>query len=139
MSKEKKPTPKPKTRKPTLKEMGVPTLNEMVDMEFSIPDVMIGTVGSDIDDYEKWIEKLQKRAGKHFFKQGELVTKSNDNIDTLLIYLDKYPELFAEEYDEINRDMVKWSLNESIKKHRELIDKIQEIEKKLGLSIHHEW
>ena len=64
---------------------------------------------------------------------------NNQTTDGLLIFLDKYPELFAAEYGEINRDIIKWALSENIKKNRELIDKIQEIEKELNLEIHQTW
>ena len=142
MSKEKKSTAKPKAR--PKKEPEVITsldnlsVKELLDMELSIPDMMIGGFDHP-EQWEDWVEAIKKYAGKHFFKQGQLTSKTDHNIDALLIYLDKYPELFAEEYDEINRDMIKWSLVESMKKQRTLIDKIQEIEKKLGLSMHHEW
>ena len=132
MSKEKKPKTKP------MIDNDKPSLADLLDLEFSIPDVSMSWYDNP-DDFEKWIKAVQKYAGKYFFKQGELIAKVDNNIDALLIYLDKYGELFAEEYDEINRDMIKWSLNESIKKHRAMIDKIQEIERKLGLSMHHEW
>ena len=140
MSKDEIPTLKqktPKARKRNNQDKGL-SLAEMVELEFAIPNVSIGSFNTN-EEFEQWINAIQKQAGRNFFKQGKLGVKSDINIDTLLIYLDKYPELFAEQYDEISRDMLKWSLNESIKKHRTMIDKIQEIERELGLAMHHEW
>lgn len=90
-------------------------------------------------DLEKFFTTLMKRAKKLFLRQQKYMVDNNETTDGLLLFLDKYPELFELEYDTVNRDMLKWALNENIKKNRALIDKIQEVEKKLGLDIHHEW
>ncbi len=90
-------------------------------------------------DVDKFFDTLLKRVKKLFLRQQKYMVDNNETTDGLLLFLDKYPELFELEYDTINRDIIKWALNENIKKNRALIDKIQEVEKKLGLEIHHEW
>ena len=90
-------------------------------------------------DIEEFFSTLLKRVKKLFLRQQKYMIDNNETTDGLLLFLDKYPELFELEYDTINRDMIKWALNENIKKNRNLIDKIQEVEKKLGLDMHHEW
>ena len=79
-----------------------------------------------------------RTVGRLFDRHSKYRTDNNQTVDGLLIFLDKYPELFAGEYEKINRDMIKWALGENIKKNQELIDKIQEIEKRFNLETHHE-
>jgi hypothetical protein len=135
MSKEKKP----QVKKVDSKDLtDILTIKEMADLEFKIADMSIGDF-TDEQQFQKFIDALKKQAGKYFFKQGEMITKANDNIETLLTYLVKYPELFAEDYDEINRDMIKFFLVKHMDKCREMIDRIQEIEKDLNLDIHQIW
>ena len=80
-----------------------------------------------------------KRADKYFEKKSEHMQRTDDYLDMLMIFLDKHPEMFAEEYGEINRDMIKWQLSEHIRKCRGMIDRIQEIETDLNLEMHHKW
>jgi len=118
------------------KERKYPMLNERVNVELSVADV---GVGCDPREAEQWLNSIMKKVQKLFNRQSKYMTDNNQTTDGLLIFLDKYPQLFAEEYGEINRDMIKWALAENIKKNRALIDKIQEIEKELNLPIHQEW
>ena len=131
MNKEKKPTTKPKQKE-------LMSFKELIELELEIPDVMMGSFDNDTD-FEKYLAMLDKHVNKLLLKHGEHMEKSERILEQLTIYIDKYGELFAEEYGEINRDMIKWSLVENMKKSRAFIDKIQELEKKLGLSMHHKW
>ncbi len=117
------------------KNNGQPSINEMTDIELS------GKTGVGVDpkDVEKWLTALMKKATGLLERHQKNMTDNNETTDALLLFLDKYPELFADTYGEINRDMLKWALAENSKKNRQLIDKIQEIEKTLNLDIHHEW
>jgi hypothetical protein len=91
------------------------------------------------ENYDQWEKDIMKKVQRLFNRQSKNMTDNNQTTDGLLLFLDAYPELFADKYGMINRDMIKWALHENIKKNRELIDKIQEIEKELNLEIHHEW
>ena len=137
MSKEKKPTPKIKPVKAN-DLTDIMSIKEMVDLEFNIPDASIGGFDT-TKEYEKYLNELVKNFERLQIKNSNLGDKMHSNLDMMLIFLSKYPELFAEHYGEINRDMLKWSMFEHIKKCRALIDRIQEIEKELKLDIHHEW
>ena len=141
MSKNKKPP----TKKLKPKDL-IPDLDEFLDIEFNVPKTHIGQEYSfeayEEDGQEKfgvWLKAVDKRANSLFLRQSNLLSKIDEVNKMLSIYLDKYPELFAEEFGEINRDMIKWQLYESIKKYRSMIDKIQEIETDLELDMHHEW
>ena len=90
-------------------------------------------------DFEQWRKSLMKKVQRLFNRQSKYMTDNNQTTEGLLLFLGKYPELFADEYGVINRDIIKWALAENIKKNRALIDKIQEIEKELNLEIHHKW
>ncbi|MCL2061346.1 MAG: hypothetical protein FWH03_01800 [Firmicutes bacterium] len=111
------------------------TMGDIVDIDLS-QNTSVVVKEQDLD---KFFETLMKRVTKLFQRQQKYMTDNNDTTDALLFFLEKYPELFADEYGTINRDMIKWALAENIKRNRALIDKIQEIEKKLNLEIHHEW
>ena len=130
-----KKTDKPKR---AYKKSGIPTLNEMVEMELSIPDVSCASPQT-VAQLEQWETVLMKKVNRLFDRHSKYRTDNNDTADGLFIFLDKYPELFVQEYGTINRDMLKHALMENIKKNRMLIDKIQEIEKQLNLEMHHEW
>ena len=84
-------------------------------------------------------KNLIRQVTKTFNRVSRNMRENNQSIDALILFLDNYPELFADNYDEIGRDMEKWVLSESIKKNRKLIDKIQEIERTLNLAMHDEW
>jgi len=92
-----------------------------------------------IEQFEKWHREIMKKVQRLFYRQSKYMRDNNQTTDGLLLFLDKYPALFADYYEEINRDIIKWALNENIKKNRLLIDKIQEIEDSLGLEMHHRW
>jgi hypothetical protein len=111
------------------------TLNDIAEIELSEKKPVVVQE----QDVDKFFDTLLKRVKKLFLRQQKYMVDNNETTDGLLLFLDKYPELFELEYDTINRDIIKWALNENIKKNRALIDKIQEVEKKLGLEIHHEW
>jgi hypothetical protein len=106
------------------------TMKEMIDLELEIPDVSCANPQT-LKQVEQWHTSLMKRIEKLFARQSKYMTDNNQSTEALLIFLDKYPELFRDEYGEINRDMIKFALHKNIEKNRELIDKIQEIEKKL--------
>ena len=110
-------------------------INEAVDVELTEKK----HVAVLEENVEAFFESLMKRVEKLFARHSKYMSDNNETTDGLLLFLDKYPELFACDYDIIARDMIKWALAENIKKNRALIDKIQEIEKKHNLDIHHEW
>jgi len=114
----------------------IPTLNELTDLELSEPDVNFAVSAKQC---EIWYDNIMRKVRRLFNRQSKYMTDNNETTDGLLIFLDKYPEWFANEYGEINRDMIKWALAENIKKNRAMIDKIQAIEKALNLEIHHTW
>jgi len=124
-----------KEQKPKRKIM---TMKEMIDLELELPDVGVAYPQT-MAQVEQWHKSLMRRVEKLFARQSKYMTDNNESTDCLLIFLDKYPELFRDEYGEINRDMIKFALHKNIEKNRELIDKIQEIEKYYNLPMHHEW
>ena len=119
-------------------DMTAPTLDDMLSIEFNVPDVSL-SVFDKYEDYEKFLKAVMKRADKYFNKTSDLMYKANDYIDMLLIFLEKHPEMFAENSHEISRDMTKWALSTHMDKCRKLIDRIQEIEDDLKLDMHHKW
>ncbi|MCL2228540.1 MAG: hypothetical protein FWC00_01780 [Firmicutes bacterium] len=124
-------------KKPTKKEIRIMTMREMVDIEFNVPDVYMGHFDERDDrEYGKWLSSLTKYFDKIFAMKSKHMERTGDMIDMMLIFLDKYPELFAENNDEVTRDMIKFSLNQHIIKCQRFIDKIDGIEKDLDLPIH---
>ena len=103
-----------------------------------MPDISLSSFDK-YEDYEKFLKAIMKRADKYFDKTSDLTHKTNDYIDMLLIFLEKHPEMFAENSHEISRDMTKWALSTHMDKCRKLIDRIQEIEDDLKLDMHHRW
>jgi len=130
MSKEKKET----KLKRTYNKSDMPTMTEMIDMELSIAESSVSP--QTVRQFEQWHESIMRKVNRLFERHSKYMTDNNQTTDALLIFLDKYPELFASEYGAINRDMLKWSLNLNILKNRALIEKIQEIEKELKLEVH---
>ena len=116
----------------------VPTIEDMLHVEFNVPDVSISAF-DEYEEFEKYQKAVMKRADKYFNKTTDLTHRTVDYIDMLLIFLEKNPEMFAENSHEISRDMTKWALSTHIDKCRKLIDKIQEIEIDLDLDMHHRW
>ncbi|MCL2796977.1 MAG: hypothetical protein FWD58_02860 [Firmicutes bacterium] len=113
---------------------------KILDVDEAVEVELAGTPVKVLEeDVEAFFESLMERVKKLFARLSKYMTDNNQTTDGLLLFLDKYAELFACDYDTISRDIIKWSLAENIKKSRALIDKIQEIEKRLGLDIHHEW
>jgi len=112
-----------------------PTISEMVDIELTEK----AGVAVDSKDVQKWLDDLLKRIDKLFKRLSKHTTDNNESIDCLFLFLEKYPQFFIDEYGTINRDMIKWALAENIKKSRQLIDKIQQIEKDHNLEIHNIW
>ena len=88
---------------------------------------------------EKHCSDLMRRIRKMLNRQSRNSRENKDIAKCFALYLDKYPQLFALEYSEINRDVLKWTFNEDITINRMLIDKIQGVEKNLNLDIHHIW
>ena len=88
---------------------------------------------------EKHCSDLMRGVRKMLNRQSRNRRENKDIAKCFMLYIDKYPQLFASEYGEINRDVLKWAFNEDIKTNRMLIDKIQEVEKNLNLEIHHIW
>ena len=129
-------TKSPKYHKPS--NSNVPTLDDMLSIEFNVPDVSLSAFDN-YEEYEKFLKAVMKRADKYFEKKSQHTQRADDYIDMLMIFLEKHPEMFAEEYGEINRDMIKWSLAQHIEKCRAMIDRIQEIETELNLDMHHKW
>ena len=119
-------------------DMKAPTLDDMLSIEFNVPDVSLSAFDT-YEQFEKFQKAVMKRADKYFNQNSDYMQKIDNRIDMLLIFLEKHPEVFAEEYGEINRDMVKWRLAEHMEKCRKMIDKIQEIEIDLDLEMHHKW
>ena len=119
-------------------DMTSPDLDDMLSIEFNVPEVSISSFDT-IEEYEKYLRSVMKRADKYVNQNSDYMQKIDDRIDMLLIFLEKHAEMFAEEYGEINRDMVKWRLSTHIDKCRKIIDRIQEIETELNLEIHHKW
>ena len=117
------------------KKSGIPTIKEILDMEFNLPDFLVGGFDTG-EQYEKWLEVLINHFEKLHNKKSIYTEKAENIIDMLLIFLDKYPELFAENYGEVSRDMMKFVLYRHIDKCQKLVDKISQIEKDLNLPIH---
>ena len=116
----------------------VPTLEDLLEFEFNVPDVSVSGFET-YEDYEKFLRKVMRRATTLLHRNSTHMDKMKSNLDMFLIFLEKHPEMFAEDYGEINRDMVKWAYHEHMKKCREVIDRIQEIETELNLDMHHKW
>ncbi len=109
-----------------------PTIKETVNIDLSEKT----GVGVDPKDAEKFLDTLTKQADKLFNRHSKYRGDNNETAQALLIYLDKYPELFANEYGAINRDMLKWSLQENIKTTQALLDKVKAIETAFNLPLH---
>ena len=86
-----------------------------------------------------WAKRVMKDVGKIINRQSKYMLDNNQSTDVLIEFLGQCPHMFTNVYDAIGRDIIKWALNENIKKNRALIDKIQAVEKELNLEIHHEW
>jgi hypothetical protein len=129
-------TKSPKYHKPSGSQ--APTLDDLLSIEFNVPDVSLSAFDN-YEEFEKFQKAIMKRADKYFEKQSDLTHKADDYIDMLMVFLEKHPEMFAENSHEISRDMTKWALAEHMAKCRALIDRIQEIEKDLNLEMHHKW
>ena len=126
----------PKVKKAIKNKHGIPTMKEMLDIEFNVPDFSISNFDTG-EQYHKWLEKLSERFEKLYMKQQENFAKDNGIIEMMLIFLDKYPELFAENYaHEVSRDMMKFYIHSHMDKCQKLIDRIEQIEKDLDLPIH---
>ena len=102
-------------------------------------ELPVGKTDMSPEEVRKWIKTFMRKIERLFIRQSKYMHDNNQTTECLLLFLDKYPELFASEYGEINRDMIKWSLSKNMDYNRLLIDKIQEIEKKLNLEIHQIW
>ena len=114
---------------------GLPTMADLVDMEFTLPDITVGAFDNQ-KDYEKWLDKLIWNFEELHQKNSELMDKMNRNINKMVIFLSKYPELFGENYGEVARDMMKFFYYSHTDKCEKLVDRISEIEKELNLPIH---
>jgi len=90
-------------------------------------------------ELDAWAKRITKNVQKIINRQSRYMWDNNKTTDAVIEFLDVCPDMFAVIYDTMRRDMVKWALNENIKKNRALIDKIQAVEKDLNLEIHHEW
>jgi len=112
---------------------GNTVLDNLGEIEDALDD------GVDHAEVGKQITAFMKKVDRLFIRQSKYMYDNNETTDCLLEFLDKYPELFVTEYGETNRDMIKWALNQNMQKNRELIDKIQEVEKRLGVDIHKLW
>ena len=117
------------------KNNGLPSWAEMVNMEFNIPDVQMGGFDS-IEQYEKWLDKLMTNFEKLHMKNSQHFEKVGGNIEMMLIFLNKYPELFGEQYGEVARDMFKFYIHRHMDNCQKLIDRVSEIEKEYNLPIH---
>ena len=125
-------------KKPKVINTHAPTLDDMLSVEFNVPDVSLSAFDT-FEEFEKFQKAVLRRANAYFNQNSTYMTKISDRFDMLHIFLEKHPESFAEECGEINRDMIKWELATHMEKCRKMIDRIQEIETDLNLEMHHKW
>jgi hypothetical protein len=119
------------------KKSGISHISTIVDIELTEPNISVNP--ATIAQFEIWHESIMKKVAKLFKRQAKYMVDNNETTDALLVFLEKYPELFANEYEMVARDMIKWALTENIRKNRALIDKIQEVEDNLGLEVKKKW
>ena len=79
---------------------------------------------------------LIKKVRRLFNRHSKNMADNNDSTSVLLMFLDKYPTVFADEFGVIERDMLKWALDVNTKNNQLLIDKIKEIETEYNLPLH---
>jgi len=114
----------------------MPTMKELVAIEFDLPDISISAF-DDPKEYGKFLEKLVWHFDKQYQKLCAGMEKQEKIIKSMSIFLDKYPELFGENYShEVGRDMMKFFMYAHADKLNALVDKIEQIEKDLDLPIH---
>jgi len=87
-------------------------------------------------EVKEWAKKLIKEVWKLLNRHSNNMSDNNETIVVLLMFLEKYPMIFAHDFGMIERDMIKWSLKRNIEHNQKLVEKIEQIEKDFNLPLH---
>ena len=116
-------------------EISGPAIKDEMEM-YKLPDKKNGVSPKEA---KKRLKVLLRNIEELLICQSDYMHENNQTTECMLEFLIVFPKLFAQEYGEVARDMLKWSLNENIIMNRQLIDKIQEIEDTLNLEVIHKY
>ena len=123
MSKEKQKAVKVKLDKPNF----LPDMKTLVFLEFNDPTISLSAFDNE-KQYFKFLDKLIHNFERLHMQKSTHMAKMDNAIKQMLIFLDKYPELFGENYEEVSRDMFKVFLGDHIIKCEKLLAKVEKIE-----------
>jgi len=88
-----------------------------------------------VQEVEQWLKNLIKQSKKIYRKFGGAAYDNIERAKAFIMYIEKYPELFADNSDYVELDFFKRVLRESITQTQSLLDKIQETEDKIGMPV----